>query len=486
MNTGFITTEVFPFAKVGGLGDVSSALPLALKSLKEEVTIFMPLYSSINKKVHKIRKYGHWKTLDIAIGDKSYSVDLFRTKLDKKVNVLFISNEELFNRSGLYTDENGQAFEDNHIRDIFFSKATLEVIKALDLKLDILHLNDSHTALVAPYLKLVYNEEAVFENTKTVLTIHNIGAAYQGICEAVEIERAGFSYDLHYLGGPLEFYGKFNFLKAGIVYADMITTVSPKYAQEIQTPLFGEGLDGLLVENSHKLVGILNGIDTDVWNPKTDKLIEQTFTLKTIKKGKTANKKAILKEFGLKNIKKPLVSMISRLTTQKGFDLLTEVAEDLSKLKVNVVILGTGEKNHEKMLSSLMERFPETFSIKFEYNDKLAHLIEAGSDMFLMPSKYEPCGLNQMYSLAYGTVPVVKAVGGLDDTIIDVSEKGANGFKFTEHSSTELLGTLKSAVKLFNDDKKAFTALMKAGLKTDLSWKSSAKEYVKIYKNLHK
>jgi len=484
MNIGFITTEVFPYAKVGGLGDVSSALPLALKSLKEDVTIFMPLYKDINKKENKIRKYGHWKMFDIVIGDKSYSVDLFRAKLDKKVNVFFIYNEELYNRSGIYTDETGEAFIDNHIRDIFFSKAVLEVIKIINLKFDILHLNDSHTALIAPYIKLIYKDEAVFENTKTLLTIHNIGAAYQGICEAIEIEKAGFSYDLHYLGGPLEFYGKFNFMKAGIFYADMITTVSEKYALEIQTPMFGEGLDGLLVENSSKLKGIINGIDTKVWNPKTDKLIAENYSLKTIKKGKLANKKALLEEFGLKNMKKPVIAMISRLTTQKGFDLLTEIMENLSNLNVNIIILGTGEKNHERILTCLMKKYPETLSVKLEYNDRLAHLIEAGADMFLMPSKYEPCGLNQMYSLAYGTVPIVKAVGGLDDTIIDISEKGANGFKFSNHNPGEMLETITAAIELFNKNKKTFENLIKAGIKTDLSWKNSAKEYIKLYKSL--
>ncbi len=486
MKIAFITTEVFPYAKVGGLGDVSSALPLALKSLKKEIDIFMPMYKDIDKKAHKIRKYNHWKPFDIKIGDKSYSVELFRVKLDKKVNVFFIYNEELYNRSGIYTNTEGKAFKDNHIRDIFFSKASLEVMKILNLNYDILHTNDSHTALIAPYIKLVYKDEEVFQNTKIVLTIHNIGAAYQGICEAVEIEKAGFSYDLHYLGGPLEFYGKFNFLKAGIYYADLVTTVSPKYAIEIQTPQFGEGLDGLLREMSHKLVGILNGIDTNIWNPSKDDLIKKKYSFKTVKKGKLANKKELLKEFFLKDGKKPLISMISRLTAQKGFDLLESVAEDLAKLDINLIVLGTGEKNYEMILSSLMERYPETFSVKLKYDDKLAHLMEAGSDMFLMPSKYEPCGLNQLYSLAYGTVPIVKGVGGLEDSIVSYPSEDSTGFKFYKHDSLEMLEAIKKAIDLYKNNTEEFFNLSKRGMKINNNWKKSAKEYVKQYTELIK
>lgn len=486
MKIAFITTEVFPYAKVGGLGDVSSALPLALKSLKKEVDIFMPMYSDIDKKIHRIRKYNHWKSFDVKIGKKSYSVDLFRVKLDKKVNVFFIYNEELYNRSGVYTDSEGKAFKDNHIRDIFFSKASLEVIKVLNLKYDILHVNDSHTALVAAYIKLVYKDEEVFKDTKTVLTIHNIGAAYQGICEAIEIEKAGFSYDLHYLGGPLEFYGKFNFLKAGIYYADLITTVSPKYAIEIQTPQFGEGLDGLLREMNHKLVGILNGIDANIWNPSKDTSLKKKYTIKTVKKGKLANKKELLSEFSLKDIKKPLIAMISRLTAQKGFDLLESVADDLAKLDINLIVLGTGEKNYEMILSSLMERYPETFSVKLKYDDKLAHLMEAGSDMFLMPSKYEPCGLNQLYSLAYGTIPIVKGVGGLEDSIISYPLEDSNGFKFYKHDSLEMLETIKKAIALYKNSNEEFLNLAKRGMKTNNNWQKSAKEYIKQYNKLIK
>ncbi len=486
MKIGFITTEVFPYAKVGGLGDVSSALPLALKSLKQDVDIFMPMYKDIDKKAHKIRKYNHWKPFSIEIGEKNYSIELFRVKLEKKVNVFFIYNEELYNRSGIYTDKEGRAFTDNHIRSIFFSRAVLEVMKKLSLSYDILHINDSHTALVAPYIKLIYKDEEIFKNTKIVLTIHNIGAAYQGIHEAVEIEKAGFSYDLHYLGGPLEFYGKFNFLKAGIYYADLITTVSPKYAQEIRTPQFGEGLDGILREMEHKLVGILNGIDTDIWNPSKDKLIKKNYNLKTFKKGKLTNKKELLKEFALKDIKKPLIAMISRLTAQKGFDLLEAVAGELEKLGVNLIILGTGEKNYEMILSSLMKTYPETFSVKLKYDNTLAHLMEAGADMFLMPSKYEPCGLNQMYSLAYGTVPVVKGVGGLEDSIISYPDENSNGFKFYNHSSEEMFETIKKAVDLYKNNNDEFINLAKRAMKVNNNWKNSAKEYIKQYTKLIK
>jgi starch synthase len=486
MNIAFITTELYPYAKVGGLGDVSYALPLALADLKENVEIFMPFYKTIDKRKFKIRKYNHWKTFKIKIGDISYEVELFRGKLEKKVTVYFIYNEKLFDRNGIYTDENGKAFKDNHIRDIFFSKAVLEVIKKLDKNYEILHINDSHTALIAPYIKLIYNKEDIFKNTKVLLTIHNLGAAYQGIHEAIEIERAGFSYDLHYLGGPLEYYGKFNFLKAGIYYADKIVTVSPKYAQEIKTPQFGEGLDGLLNEFSDKLTGILNGMDDNTWNPSKDTLIVKNYSVKNFKSGKAVNKKAVLEVFGLKNHNKPLIVMISRLTTQKGFDLLESVAYEISNLDVNFAVLGTGEKNYEMILSSLSKRFSSTFSVKTEYNNRLAHLMEAGGDFFLMPSKYEPCGLNQMYSLAYGTLPIVKAVGGLDDTIISYPDEKANGFKFYEHKAEDMLSTIKLALNVFNEKKDEFEAMIKRGMKADLSWRKSAKLYIKEYKSLYK
>jgi starch synthase len=237
---------------------------------------------------------------------------------------------------------------------------------------------------------------------------------------------------------------------------------------------------------SDKLVGIINGIDVNVWSPQKDELLKKTYNLKTFKKGKEANKKEVLKEFGLKDVKKPLFSMISRLTTQTGFDLLESVADKLSKLNVNIVVLGTGEKNYEMILSSLMEKYPETFSVKFEYNDALAHLIEAGSDMFLMPSKYEPCGLNQLYSLAYGTIPIVKGVGGLDDTIISYPDKNANGFKFYEHDSEKMFESIRDAVNLYNKDYKLFSGMIKTGMKADLSWAFSAKEYIKQYESLVK
>jgi len=485
MKIAFITTEVYPYAKVGGLGDVSAALPLALFNLKHDVNIFMPFYGSIDKKKFSIRRYGHWKVFKIKVGEDEFEVELFRNKLNKKVNVFFIRNDKLFGRNGIYTDENGNSFKDSHIRDIFFSRAVVEVIKTLNIKYDIIHLNDSHTALVAPYLKLIYKDEEVFENIKVVLTIHNLGAAYQGIHEAIEIERAGFSYDLHYLGGPLEFYGKFNFLKAGIYYSDSVTTVSPKYAQEIKTPQFGEGLDGVLREFDYKLKGILNGIDVDEWNPQTDKLILKNYNLDTFKKGKKINKKEVLKRFGLKDVEKPLIAMISRLTTQKGFDLLEQAVEELSKINFNLAILGTGEKNYEMILSSLSEKY-DFMSVILKYDNSLAHLMEAGADFFLMPSKYEPCGLNQMYSLRYGTIPIVRAVGGLEDSVVAYPCENADGFKIGEHSLISLLNTLKEAIGLYYNNFSEIENMIKNGMKKDLSWNKSAEEYIKLYVGLKK
>lgn len=484
MNIGYVTTELSPFAKVGGLADVSNGLPIALSSLGEDLTIFMPLYGTLDKRELKIRKYPKWKDITITIDNIRYELTLFKKKLNKKVTILFLYNEKLFNRDGIYTDKEGKGYEDNHIRDIFLSKGVLKVIKKLELNIDILHLNDSHTALIAPYLKTQYCNVPFLKDIKTVLTIHNLGSAYQGIHEAIEIKHAGLSYDYHYLGGPFEYHGKFNFLKAGIIYSDMVTTVSPKYAKEIQTEEFGEGLDGVL-KNSNKLVGILNGIETDVWDPKTDKYLVANFNCGKTLKNKFKNKLALLEEFGLTNESAPLIAMISRLTEQKGFELLKEKISELMKLDLNLIILGTGEKRYEDMLKDFMEKYPKKISIKLKYSEKLAHQIEAGADIFLMPSKYEPCGLNQFYSMRYGTVPIVHSVGGLEDSILDYLEnkKDGTGFKFYNFDSNSMLKTIKDAISIYKN-RKEWKKIMLNGMKSDFSWKNSAKKYLEIYKSL--
>lgn len=484
MEIAFISTEVFPFAKVGGLGDVSLSLPLALAQLKNKVSIFMPFYKSIDKKAHTIRKYPKWEDFSIKVGETDFSIGLYKAKYEN-LTVYFIENEALYGRDGIYTDKTGEGYKDNHIRDIFFSKAVIEVIKKINEKFDIIHINDSHTALTAPYLKTVYNNEEIFKDTKVVLTIHNLGSAYQGIHEAIEVKTAGLSYDYFYQGGPFEYYDKFNFLKAGIHFADLVTTVSPQYAKEIQTNELGEGLQGVLSASKDKLLGIINGIDTNIWNPETDNHIPHKYNLENIK-DKLKNKKDLLKKLNLNaDVKVPLIGMISRIVDQKGFDILSYCFNDLMQENVNFVLLGSGQKRYEEIFTEFAKKYPEKVAVITKYDEELSHLIEAGSDIFLMPSKYEPCGLNQLYSLKYGTIPLVRATGGLEDSVLNYFDDKENGtgFKFNDYTPSALLNTVKEALKIYSNDKE-WKKIVKNGMSLDLSWSASAKKYLDLYQSI--
>lgn len=481
MNIAFVSTEVYPFAKVGGLGDVSSSLPIALSRLKEEVVVFMPLYQSIDRKKFRIRRFPKWEKPVITVGGNDYEIGLFRGKLNK-VTVYFIENEALFGRDGVYCDRNGTAFLDGHTRAMFFSRAVLEVINKGEMSFDLIHINDSHTALIAPYLKTLYQDYPRLSQMKIVLTIHNLGRAYQGIHEAVEIEAAGLSYEYFYPGGPFEFYNKFNFLKAGIHYADAITTVSERYAREIQGEELGEGLNGILNSVNGRLRGILNGIDNIVWHPKKDSFLVEKYDIRSLKK-KNKNKQALLKQlkFDTRSFKKPLIGMITRLTEQKGVDILLDGFEELMDAGVQLVVLGTGEAKYEDRLKRLAASYSDQFSLVLKYDEELAHLIQGGADMLLMPSRYEPCGLNQLYALSYGTIPVVRATGGLDDSVVDLPDIGT-GFKFDTYSSEALVGTIKRALSIYDTDE--WEELMKRGMGKDFSWDSSARKYIELYRSL--
>ena len=477
MNIVFASSEVAPFAKTGGLADVSSALPKALKKLGDDVKVVMPRYYQIDP--------NNLEKLPISIGVPVGKLGTLWAGVYKSylpgstVEIYFIDYEEFFGRKNLYTDENGFSYLDNDKRFIFFTIAVFELALAMKWNVDIFHFNDWHTAAGTALLKYRYNW--LFPKSKSVLTIHNL--EHQGVFSKEAFEYLMIDYR-HFNPYEFEALGGCNLLKGGIAAADKITTVSSTYAKEIQTPEFGFGLEEHIKAHSYKLVGILNGVDYDEWNPKTDKLIPFNYDVENIEE-KVKNKVALQKEMGLKvDEKKCLVGLVSRFAKQKGIELIASAMEGLLHLRADFVFLGSGEKWAEGFFSDIASKYPN-FRVWVGYNNSLAHLIEAGSDLFLMPSLFEPCGLNQMYSLRYGTPPVVRAVGGLNDTIknYDPFLKTGNGFKFWDATSEALYNTLKWAVDTYYFDE-GYKIIQKQGMLERFSWERSAKEYEKIYREI--
>jgi starch synthase len=482
----YLSSEVVPFAKTGGLADIAGAIPKSLQKLGVEITVIMPLYGII-----KENKYPLVKTdiqFEVKIGDKLKSGYVYKGFMpDSKVPVYFLDNEQYYGRNGLYNyPETTKDFEDNSERFIFLSQGALEVINKLNIYPDIVHCNDWQTGLVPVYLKTIYARKECFKNTKTILTIHNI--AYQGLFWHWDMKLTGLDWGLFNLK-QLEFYGKLNFLKGGIVFSDLINTVSKTYAKEIQTPEYGEGLDGVLRDRSKDLYGIINGVDYSIWNPETDKFVIANYGVKNLS-GKQLCKKALQNKFRLPERNIPVVGMITRLTDQKGLDLVVDKFQDLMKADLQFVLLGTGEQKYQELFQTYANKYPAKVAVKLNFDECSAHEIEAGSDMFLMPSRFEPCGLNQLYSLKYGTVPIVRSTGGLADTITDVrsypiTNGKANGFLFKEYNSDLLLATIIRALDSFKN-KTRWTKLMISGMSQDWSWDMSAREYIALYKKIVK
>jgi starch synthase len=489
LNVLFLSSEVDPFAKTGGLADVSAALPLSVRAMDHEVRVMMPRYGSINERRSKLHEMIRLKDFPIPVGTKEFHASVKSSFLETshtKVQVYFVDNPTLFGRSGLYVHpETKKDYEDNDERFIFFCRSVFEVLKRLGWAPDLIHCNDWPTGLVPAYLKTLYAADPFFKDTRTVFTIHNM--AYQGIFPASSFPKTLLPAELFGPNG-MEAYGKLNFLKAGLVFADALTTVSERYAEEIRTSEeIGAGLQGLVQKRKDVLYGILNGVDYSQWDPSADQLIPQRFDARTMDL-KLENKKALCAAMGLPfQEQTPIIGMISRLADQKGFDLVGEVMEDLVKMNLQLVVLGTGEKRYHDLFERAARKHPKQVAVKLGFDNDLAHLIEAGSDIFLMPSKYEPCGLNQIYSLRYGTVPVVRATGGLEDTIDDytASHAGATGFKFHHYTGAELLKAVGKAVHLFADHA-AWRRIMKNGMAKDFSWEASAKKYVALYRSLAK
>ncbi|MEA3289637.1 MAG: glycogen/starch synthase [Campylobacterota bacterium] len=473
MSVLFCTSEMYPYAKSGGLGDVAQSLPEALRKTTKVYTL-LPLYQTINRE-----KFGiiyTELTFNYTLNGIEHQFDIFVNKNNKYE--LFIYNPILCDRSGLYQDGYGD-FGDNGLRFGLFSYACLETMLRMSLKIDAIHLNDWQTSLIALLAKTKYHLPQ-----KTILTIHNL--AYQGVFDKSIMDELELDWDECFKPEALEYHDQVNFLKAGIFYSDNVTTVSPTYAKEIQTPLFGNDLDDILKTNSYKLQGILNGVSYDTFNPKSDDMIYKNYSLQTYK-DKHINKKKLLKDLGFIEADKPLFVFVGRFTYQKGIDLLIESLDLLKDFEANFVILGSGEDHYETIFKNISISYPNVY-IKVGYNESFSRKLYAASDFLLMPSTFEPCGLNQMICMKYGCLPIVAKTGGLKDSVIDFTDvdykhlknhKGI-GITYEEHNIFWFMHAVAKALSLYGNHKK-FEKISKHNMKVDNSWKHSAKEYLALY-----
>jgi len=468
-----IASECVPFAKTGGLADVVGGLPRALANLGHRVDVVIPRYRGIavGAPVGRVAVPLEGRVVDVQV----YATD------DRGVRFVFVDRPEYFDRAQLYGIGNDD-YPDNAARFALLNRAALEWAASSGEPYDVVHAHDWQAGLAPVLLAREFGATDAFRHAAAVFTIHNL--AYQGLFDADWVSRLGLDRDLMHVDA-LEFWGRMSFLKAGIVFSRLITTVSPQYAQEIQTPAFGFGFDGILRQRSSDLIGILNGIDYDQWDPCRDRYLPVPYDA-THLDGKNAAKRLVLETFGLPTdsevLQRPLVAMISRLVDQKGFDLVAEIAEKLPTLGASFVLLGTGEQRYEDLWTTLARDYPDRIGARIGFDEALAHRIEAGADVFLMPSRFEPCGLNQMYSLRYGTVPVVRATGGLVDTVrnFDPATGEGTGFTFEPYSAAALLHTLRSALRTYQNGP-AWRRLQVAGMGQDFSWAGSARKYVAAY-----
>ena len=463
-----VSSEAAPLAKTGGLADVVGALPNALRSYGDEAAVVIPRYSSVDLKGAR-RVYD---ALPIFLGLARYDASIYQAAAE--FPVYLVDCPKLFNRKGFY-GEAGLDYPDNHIRFAVFARAALAVARFL-FPTDIFHCHDWQAGLVPAYLRTSFATDPTFFGVKTLFTIHNLG--YQGLFPKTALVEAALDPSVWRPDG-MEFFGRVSYLKGGIAFADWLSTVSPTYAREIQTPEYGFGLDGALRARADRLSGILNGVDYREWSPEDDPLIPAHYSVDDLS-GKRVCKEQLLAEFQLPReaIDRPLLGIVSRFTRQKGADLLAEVASQIVAEDVYMVALGTGDPEYEDFFRAMAAEFPGRIAVQVGFDNGLAHRIEAGADMFLMPSRYEPCGLNQIYSLHYGTIPVVRATGGLDDTI-----DKSTGFKFVEYSGQALLGAVHEAVQAWSD-REAWLAMMRRGMKRDYSWRISAAAYSELYRQL--
>jgi starch synthase len=468
MNILMVASEATPFAKTGGLADVLGALPPALAKRGKQVAVVLPAY---RENTYTLAPREAYRNLRIPIGG-GYMVDIQQVT-ERGVTYYFVQCPALYDRDGIYGNAAGD-FPDNHLRFAVLAMAAIGVARYL-FRPHILHLHDWQAGLAPVYLREHFRGDPTFMGLKTLLTIHNLG--YQGLFSPEVLPQ--IALDSRLLNpDQLEFFGRVNFLKAGIAWSDAVSTVSKGYAREIQTPEYGFGLDGFLRRHA-PVTGILNGVDYEEWSPEVDPNLPQNYSARDLA-GKRVCKRMVLAEYGLPldNPDRPLLAVISRFAAQKGIDLIADAASRLLQEDLNLVVLGSGDLHYESMFRALADAYPQKVGLRVGYDTGLSHRIEAGADIFLMPSRYEPCGLNQIYSLRYGTVPVVRATGGLDDTIDD-----STGFKFRDYSGDTLLETVRVALKAYQDLNQ-WVQRMRRGMEKDFSWNASAGEYVELYRRL--
>jgi starch synthase len=474
------TSELTPLAKTGGLADVCAALAAYLHTSGHDVRVLLPRYSSVDTDSLEIVPVEYLQNMPMRLGnhDGRYSVDTaFLPGTDLPIYLLRCP--ELYDRGSIYTND-----ADEHLRFILLARAAIEMCQNMGFSPDIFHCHDWHTALIPLYLKSRYAWDYLFAATRSVLTIHNIG--YQGVVNASVIDDLGLEGAVHQLHQDDLSAGRINFLKTGVLHADLLTTVSPTYAREIQGDEYGMGLQQLLRNRSETLVGILNGVDYKEWNPAADELIPAAYSQRNMS-GKKTCKLGLMSDLGLEGgVRQPLIGMVTRLTWQKGIDLVQKVAPDLlQRRNFSLVVLGSGEARYEHFFSWLQEFFRGRVSFHRGYNDKLAHRIEAGADMFLMPSIYEPCGLNQMYSLRYGTVPIVRETGGLADSVqlYDPATRKGDGIVFRDHNEEGLRWAIETALDLY-PDRPVWRRMMQNGMRRNYSWEKQGQEYVDLFRRL--
>jgi starch synthase len=470
------SSEVHPYSKTGGLADMVGALGKALARAGHEVRIVTPLYRAIRENFQQIKRED-WQ-FDLPLGTRRVQAELLSLQVEKGLTVYFIQQPEFYFRAGIY-QEDDFSYADNAGRFIFFSKCVAHLARYLPWRPDIVHVNDWQTGLVPVLMQHQHRAEGWGNPPSVCLSIHNL--AYQGVFPPGAFALTNLPADYFTMDGA-EYYGELNCLKAGIIFSNVITTVSPRYAREIMTEEFGCGLDGLLRKQQHKVFGILNGVDCEEWNPSNDGFLARPYSAARLA-GKGANKRALQKELGLPALSDaPLFGTISRLAEQKGVDIQLGALQEMLSTKMQFILLGSGSAAYERGYHELARRFPDKVAVRVGYDEELAHRIEAGCDFYLMPSRFEPSGLNQMYSLRYGTIPVVRATGGLDDSVIDYTEDAAraNGIKFREFSARALAKAIRKALALY-ESPALLRRFKQTAMKADFSWNQTIGEYLKVY-----
>ena len=485
-NILFVTSEVFPYSKTGSLADISSSLPQSLNSLGNEVRIISPKYGQLDERRLQIHEIKRLKDLKLDVFGKSTKFSIkssFIHGKNTKAQIYLLENQDYFKNKGIYQNiKTKEDFSNNDERFFFFCKCVLEILEILQWKPDVIHCNDWQTALIPALLKKKYQKNQHIKDIKTVLTIHNL--AYQGDFPKSTFNKVELPDSvLNEVPGYQK--GRFNFLRTGIHYADKITTVSEKYAEEIRKKVdYSFGMNDILEKRKRDVSGILNGIDYNFWHPSVDKIIPYRYTSQEIPL-KYENKRELLKRYNITYKEDtPLLGIISRLVDEKGLDLVVSILPELMKENVSLIVLGTGDEKYQKLLLAAKKKYPNKLIVNIAFDENLAHDIEAGADMILMPSKFEPCGLTQLYSLKYGTVAVVRNTGGLSDTITDYKKPNGTGFSFEKYDAKEFLKTIKIALGVYKKDKQKWYHIIRNGMILDYSWKVSATKYMNLYKKV--